>query len=364
MKVLILGGCGDMALVALEALASEEGVKRVTIADLNEDKARSIASEMGDRFIATRVDAMNHGEVVAIMKAHDVTLCFVGPFYIFEKRLAQAAIEAGVPYVSISDDYDAYLDVITLEEAAAKKGVKILTGFGNSPGITQVLAKKGYQSMDDPRKINVHWAAGPNEAVGPANIKHVLHILSGETLQWIGGREVAVKTGTGKKMVDFPEPIGTIPAVYTGHAESVSLPRNLPGLEEVTLHGGVNPPWIFSLAYLLGKMGLTTTHARRERLTRMLVPLLGLFAATGPDRSVFRIDVYGNDKGKPVHRYYTGVGHIAFITSIPAVTAAMWLLKGVWDDLPGGVYSAERICDPDPFLDELARRGVELHYHE
>ena len=149
-----------------------------------------------------------------------------------------------------------------------------------------------------------------------------------------------------------------------GTQKSQEVGDELPGLEEVTLHGGVNPPWIFSLAAFLGNLGLTTTHARRERMTKMLVPLLGLFAATGPDKSVFRIDVYGSDKGRPVHRHYTGVGHIAFITSIPAVTAAVWLLKGIWDDLPGGVYSADRICEPDPFLDELARRGVELHYHE
>lgn len=365
MKVLVLGGAGDMAQVALTELGKEEGVSRVTIADLNLKKAESLASEQGEKFQATKVDGMDHNGLVRLMKEHDLALGYIGPFYIFEKRIAKAAIEAGINYVSICDDYDAYLEVITLDKEAKEKGVKILTGFGNSPGITQMLAKKGYLSMEKPRRINIGWAAGSNEPIGETNLIHFFHIFNSTTLQWLEGKETKVKTGEGRKVVEFPPPIGKLPVYYTGHAESVSIPRNLEGLEEVTLHGGVQPPYIIRIVKLFSRLGLISNHNRRRIAAKVITRIQGIFKMGGADRSVFRIDVYGEDKGKDCHHYYTGVGHIALITSIPTVTAALWIGEGKFAHKPGGVYSPEKLLDdPEPYLLELARRGVEMHYYE
>lgn len=241
MKILLLGGCAEMAAPLIPRLLAAADVELVTLADLNEERVRRLA-ENEPRLAASCVDACDSAAVVEMMRGHDLAISYIGPFYRFERILAHAAIKAGRPYVSICDDYDAYLDVITLDAEARDKGVKILTGFGNSPGITQILAKKGYISMAEPRRINVHWCAGSAESVGPSNLAHLFHIFHGTTLQWMEGREVRVKTGRGRKVVEFPPPVGKNPVYYTGHAESVSLPRNLPGLSEVTLHGGVKPP--------------------------------------------------------------------------------------------------------------------------
>lgn len=365
MKVLVLGGAGDMAKAAFTELGKEECVNSVTIADLNVKKAEALAIEQGEKFHSARVDGMDHNGLVELMRQHDVAIGYIGPFYIFEKRISQAAIEANINYVSICDDYDAYLEVITLEEEAKKKGIKILTGFGNSPGITQMLAKKGYLSMEKPRRINICWAAGSNEPIGPTNLMHFFHIFNNTTLQWLDGKETKVRTGEGMKVVEFPEPIGKLPVYYTGHAESVSIPRNLKGLEEVTLHGGVQPAYIIKIVKLFNKLGFLSNHKRRKITANIISKVQGIFKVGGADKSVFRIDVYGEDKGKDCHHYYTGVGHIASLTSIPATTAALWVTEGKFDNKPGGVYSAERLLDdPEPFLNELTRQGVKMHYYE
>lgn len=365
MKILVLGGAGDMARDALDELAKEGAVQEVTIADLNLEKAEQEASRRDSRFRACRLDAGEHSQVVNLMRGHAIALGFAGPFYYFERRLAQAALEAGIPYVSIADDYEAYLDVLTLDESARAQGVHILTGWGNSPGITQALARKGYNSMDEPRRINVHWAAGSNEAAGPANLTHLFNIFHGTTLQTIRGREVQVPTGGGRKLVRFPFPMGDLPVYYTGHAESVSIPRNLEGLSEVTLHGGVQPAYIPLLIMALDKTGLFSTHARRKKAAEFFYKIESIFGAGGLDKSVGRVDVYGLDKGTTVHRTYTYIGHIGQITSIPCAVAALWELSGRFRKAPGGVYSPERLLeDPDPFLAEIMRRGVEIFFHE
>lgn len=365
MKILVLGGAGDMARDALDELQKEKSVKGVTIADLNQARAEQEARRRGEWFSAARLDAGDHGRVVAMMQQHDIVLGFAGPFYYFEKRLAQAALEAGKPYISIADDYEAYLDTITLDEQARQKGVHILTGWGNSPGITQALARKGYNSMEDPRRINVHWAAGSNEAAGPANLTHLFNIFHGTTLQTIRGQEVRVPTGGGRKVVRFPFPMGDLPVYYTGHAESVSLPRNLKGLTEVTLHGGVQPSYIPLLLMLLDKTGLFNTHESRKKAANFFYKIESLFGAGGLDKSVGRVDVYGYHKGKTAHRTYTYIGHIGQITSIPCTVAALWEFTGRFKDAPGGVYSPERLlADPDPFLADIMQRGVEIFFYE
>jgi len=365
MKICVLGGCGDMARVALNILAQEEDVSSITIADINISKAQEISATLGPKFTARFVNAKEKSSIIDAVKNHNVALGFIGPFYMFEHDIIDACIEAKVPYVSICDDYDAYLSAITLNDKAKEAGLTIIAGLGNSPGITNLLAKKGYLSLDKPERIEINWAGGSNEDIGPANVKHVLHIFSGYTLQWRDGKEVKIKTGTDKKIVEFPEPMGKLPVYITGHAESVSIPRTLPNLKYVSLHGGIHPPYIAKLATFLGRLGLSNTPKKREILTKILLPLvnLGIFSKGGVDKSVFRVDVYGEKNGKQVHYHYSGVGHIAEITSIPAVEGALMIARGELNK--PGVHSAESAIDNvDDFLQRLKNRGVTLYYFE
>ncbi|MCP4643705.1 MAG: hypothetical protein GY851_24880 [bacterium] len=366
MKVLFIGGAGDMARSMIDLMREETVFERVTLADLDGAKAAAIADEAGPPFASVGLDIMDRPALVAEMKRHDITVNYAGPFYRFERPAAEAAIEAGVDYISIADDYDAYLSVADLEDAAKAAGVRIMTGFGNSPGLTQILALKGCQSMDAPKGVAVNWAGGANEAVGESNILHVLHLMSGETLQWRDGHEEYVPCARGRKMVDFPQPIGRIPTWYTGHAESVTLPRNVPGLEYVSVHGGASPPFDFHLVAFLARLGLTKTHERRVRVLNLFRPILPWFQSKrAPDKSAGRVEVWGTHEGREKKVYATYVGHIAFITSCPCLQTLIWKHRGAFDQFPGGVYAPERLIDdPGQFLDELGERGVEMEWPE
>lgn len=361
MRMCVLGGCADMAVPLLKRLAADSDVDGVVLADLNVKKARALAAQYGVRFEAAYCNAEVPETVIAAMKDCAVAISYIGPFYRFEKPMASCAIEAGIPYVSIADDYDAFLDVLTLDDKAREANVKILTGFGNSPGLTQILARKGYNEVPSPFSIRVNWCAGSSESVGASNLMHLFHIFNGTTLQWMDGHEVRVKTGDGRKWVDFPPPVGATWVYYTGHAESVTLPRNLPGLTEVTLHGGVKPNYIVGLIKFLSSLGLFTTHARRARLAQWFHRIEGLFSSPGLDKSVGRVEVFGKEGNTTLGKHFLYAGHIAEITSLPAYVAAKWMAAGRFDSVPGGVYSPERLLEqPDAFLDELKALGVEM----
>lgn len=358
MDAIILGGCADMAVPLKRWLAADGEVRSVTLADIDEAKARKQAAELGPKFQAAFFDAENPAGAAELMRGKDVALSFVGPFYRFEEPMARAAIEAGTDYVSICDDYDAFLKVRELDARAREAGVRVLTGFGNSPGLTQILARKGRERLGGAEAIDVYWCAGSAEAAGPSNLAHLFHIFNGTTLQTVDGKEVRVKTGTSKRVVEFPSPIGKAAVYFTGHAESVSLPRTFPDLKRASLRGGVKPGYIVGLVKAMSALGLLATHKRRMALARFFHRVEGAFAGPGMDKSVGRVEVFAAN-GRLT--WFTYVGHIAELTSAPAYVAAKRLASGKFEGVPGGVYSAERLLeDPDPFLAELRALGVEI----
>jgi hypothetical protein len=72
--------------------------------------------------------------------------------------------------------------------------------------MTNLLAKKGAQAMDQPRRIHISWFGGADDASGYANFRHAIHIFCDRVPSFEGGREIMVRAGGGKRMVDFPLP--------------------------------------------------------------------------------------------------------------------------------------------------------------
>ena len=94
MKFLVLGGCADMAMPLLKRLHEDDAVSGVMLADLDEAKAKRLAEAYGGKFTGIFCDATDAPCVVSLMRGYDVAVCYVGPFYRFERALAACAIEA------------------------------------------------------------------------------------------------------------------------------------------------------------------------------------------------------------------------------------------------------------------------------
>jgi len=70
MKIIVLGGAGDMGSRAVEDLAASEDVRRVTIADRNVTAAHEIAARIGNQGAEVdvqRIDANDHQGLVDAM---------------------------------------------------------------------------------------------------------------------------------------------------------------------------------------------------------------------------------------------------------------------------------------------------------
>jgi len=83
MKIIVLGGAGDMGSRAVEDLAQAEGIEQVTIADRNLEVAHQIAGRLqkGKAKVDVKsVDGNDHNGLVDAMRGYDVAASALGPF--------------------------------------------------------------------------------------------------------------------------------------------------------------------------------------------------------------------------------------------------------------------------------------------
>lgn len=362
MRILVLGGTGDMGRRAALELSRSPDVEKVTVAGRTLAKAEAVAASLGPRGQAAAVDVRDEAALVTAMRGHDVVAGAMGPFYLFEKPVARAAVAARVPYVSICDDHDAVEALFALDGEAQAAGVTVLTGVGWTPGLTNVMARRAASQLDEAREVHVAWIGSGAASGGEAVILHVLHIVTGSVPTFRGGRREMVPAGTGRKDVAFPPPIGRRPVWHVGHPEPVTLPRYMPRLREVTLRGGLVEPMLNRLAFGVARLGLTRHEGTRRRLAR-------LFSRMGPlFQKVFRqvypaaahVEVAGIKEGRPARLVLTAVAPMADLTGIPLAVAALMMGRGQIPRTGVIAPEAEGAIPPDEFLAEVQERGISV----
>ncbi len=362
MKIIVLGGAGDMASRAVRALAAEPEVMAVTVADCNLAAAERLATELGQKVSAVWVDANDHDALVRIIRGHNAAASGIGPFYRYEAKLAWAAIEAGVPYVSLCNDYDGAQAVLELDAAAKAMGVTVLTGLGWTPGLSNLLARKGAAQFDLADEINVAWGSSASDSEGFAVILHTLHIFTGRVPSFQRGRLVKVQAGSGKEVVLFPPPVGRVNCYHLGHPEPVTLPRYLPSVRTVTLKGGLSEQPLNDLAIWLARLRLTDTPAKKDTLGKIIkatLPALSKLGEAEEPCSAVRVDVGGWTNGVYGQVSYGAAAHMAELTGLPLAIGTLMLARGQVH-MPG-VVAPEACLEPEPFLSELETRGVPIY---
>lgn len=361
-EIAVLGGAGDMGSRAVAELAYSGSVSRLTVIDRNRAAGEALARQLAAapaNIVVQDVDAMDHQALVEVLRGHDVVASALGPFHVFEARAAAAALDAGVDYASICDEWEAAEEVFTrFGERAAREGRIVLTGLGTSPGITNVGVRYLAQGLDRIQRADIHVYQPLDGGGGEAVVRHMLFIMSGSVAVWRGGRRVMVAACSEEREVELPR-FGRMRLWNMGHSEPLTIPRYFPQIENVGFFMGFGR----GSGLLVGpaRRGWWQRPRLREWAVRALVALERTTRRRSPAPGAVRIDVEGTVDGRPVHRMVCGVGEMRQATGISLAIGTLMLAKRQLTTEGGGVHAPEGCIDPQAFIRALRRSGIEAY---
>jgi len=265
-RIVVMGGAGGVAQMAVEALTVFDTFSEIVVADLNEQAAREVVLRLADeRLSAMPVDASSPASLARALEGADVVLNCVGPFYRFGPPILRAAIDAGVDYVDICDDLAPTRLMLELNEEAKAKGVKALIGMGNSPGLANVFVKMVADGfLDQVESVDIMHIHGGEPTEGAAVIKHRIHAMLNDVPLFIDGAFVHVRQleASGAEYTVDTEfrNVGTYPVYPYPHPETITLPMHIKGLKRATNLGVIFPLSYFKLTQEMVRVGACSTE--------------------------------------------------------------------------------------------------------
>ncbi len=370
MKIVALGGCGQEGSTAVQALLKDEQISDIVVADIDLERAEKFVHECQDaRVSALQVDVTKRAELQSAIVGADVVANFVGPYYRFGRDTLRTAIECGVNYVDINDDTDATETCLDLSPKAEEAGVTAVVGLGASPGLSNVLARKGYDLLDHAETIDIRWQVSLSDVdqdAGPsAALLHFLHAIHGSVPQFIDGALTDVPAYSGEEIVEFRS-IGAQKAFFTAHPEPWTLSRVLPGLSRVTCKGGVAGldeivPALQALDLTSGaslEIGGLTIGLRQLALA--LLERLPVPGDLPPPMSGLMVSVSGtlNDEPATYRAEVMAPARMTLLTGLPTAAGIALLARGQVKKV--GVHPPETAFEPSAFLAQVEAHGVTI----
>ncbi len=373
MKVIVLGS-GKIGSIMAREFASSVDDAMVTMADINEGRAKSAASAiLGADWIT--IDTTDYEDLVEKIRGYDMVLGALPGDYGYMS--IRAAIEAGANMVDISYTVE---DPLDLDAAAKEKGVTVVPDCGVAPGLSNILVGYAASRLDTVKTAHFMVGGIPEKPVPPLGytITWSADGLVDEYVRDVSiikdGEKVTVPALSGLEEIEFPG-VGTLESFYTdglrtladsiegvesmwektlrypGHVEKVRLLRDLGFFDDKpvkTLVGEVSPKYVTARLF-----ERTLWMPEIGDLLAMRIEVSGQLG--GEEKSyVYRLVDYFNHE--------TGVSAMARTTGYTAAIVAAMLAKG--KIVEKGVLTPESLArDPDfteGVIAELGKRGVKV----
>ena len=251
-----------------------------------------------------------------------------------QPTIARQLVRAGCHVISTADDPDAIDRLLSLDPIAVERGSTVVAGAAYSPGVSTVLAAYLASQLTEVSTITTaQFGTG-----GPTCARQHHRAMSTAALEVHDRRLRVARSGTGRELVWFPEPIGAADCYRAGLAEPVLLYRTFPDVDRIESRQAAT---------------------RRDRLTARL-PMMrpphpeGLIGAV-------HVEVRGRIDGRVEHRAMAATAPQAW--GAAAMAAALCREMAERDDsnqqIKGGVQSAAQFGNLVSLLQHVSN-GVRL----
>jgi lysine 6-dehydrogenase len=376
MKMLVLGAGLQGCATAFDLLQIP-AVTQVTIADLHPERlAPFLAPYEGTaRLKAVKLDVKDLPAVTALMRGHTSVMSAI-PYY-FNAPMAACAVEAGCHFADLGGNTEIVFEQKKLHAAAAAKGLSVIPDCGLAPGMVNILAAEGIRRLDKTEKVKIFVGGLPRHPEPPLNYQ-IVYSLEGAldyytTTSWIlrGGKRTPVDALSELEPVVFPEPVGTLEAFHTAGGVS-TMPFSYEGKVDVMEYKTLRYPGHVAIMRPIRELGLLD-NTPIDVKGQQVVPRDVFIAAATPkllkpkaeDLVALRVEASGTKGGKPASVAWQLVDYKDTARNISAMMrttgyslAITGLMQADGRVAKKGVHTPDEAMPYQPYVDELARRGV------
>ncbi len=373
MRALVLGGAGAVCEETVRDLSKFSLFEEIVVADINLQKVRRLIDELDDeRLVAIRFDADDYQAMLRLFPDFDVVVN--GLPYRYDLSVNKACVECGVNGLDLSSSDPQF----ELHEQAVEKEMIFIPGVGATPGITNMMARRAADVLDQIDEIDIAFAAFRCLAPAPGLLQTTLWEFNPEeperqAVYYEHGSWHPAPPLSGEKIVQFHEHIGAQRVYLVPHDEVNTLPASFPGLKRVAVRGCF-PPHVMELMGVLMRNGLLSS--RKVLIGDMEIPSIeAIRALLGSNPASFENDIWGyglvlEASGVRNGRIATCVyrshhppasewgGKSAYFKNvgIPLSIGAILIAQGKVSHR--GVLPPEVCLPPYEFFEALAQRGI------
>jgi len=392
-KVLIIGAGGVGGVVAHKAAMETQAFSEVMLASRRIGPVENIAAqiqEMHGRTIKTaQVDADDVPALTKLIEQFGPKLVVNVALPYQDLHIMDACLNAGVDYLDTAN-YEP-LDVAKFEyswqwayqERFAKAGRMALLGSGFDPGVTNVFCAYVQKHLLD----EVHYVdivdcnGGSHGKAFATNFNPEINIreITARGRYWESGEWKETDPLSVSTMFDYPG-VGERRSFLLYHEELESLAKNLKGLKRIRFWMTFGESYLKHLEVMqnIGITRIDEVEFEGKKIVpikflRALLPDPASLAANYSGKTSIGCLCEGIKDGKKKRFFiYNICDHaetfkevraqaVSYTTGVPAVTGAVMMATGQWKG--AGVFNMEQM-DPDPFLADVAKRGLPWHVEE
>ncbi|MBM7552226.1 saccharopine dehydrogenase family protein [Thalassobacillus pellis] len=378
MKIAVLGS-GLMGKEAARDLCQSPGVTKVTLADIDKEKAEKVVKQLDSPILsAASLDAGNEQELGDFISNYDVIINAL--FYSFNEIVAKKAIDAGVHSVDLGGHIGHMTDrVLKLKDKANAAGVTIIPDLGVAPGMINILSGYGAGKLEKLKAIRLYVGGIPVQPEPPFEYNHVFSMegvfdhYTDPSLIIRNGMKQEIPSLSEIEKVYFDR-FGPLEAFHTAGGTS-TLSHSFPQVETLE-YKTIRYPGHAEKFKLLVDLNLTRNDyfvdikgrnvSPREVFLKVLDPIVDL--KDKDDAVLLRVKVTGEKDGLTETFSYEMTTFKDRTNNVTAMARATANTISVVAQMLGngtitkrGVYPPEQIVPGNNYIAEMAKRGVTIH---
>jgi saccharopine dehydrogenase-like NADP-dependent oxidoreductase len=358
LTILVLGGYGGTGKLFCRYLLKDTGAN-VIVAGRRLEKAEEFAAKLKAEFPPERISARraDASDAESLRTAFDDIdfLLVAATTANRAKQVAEAALEAGIDYLDIYFQQDAWPALETLKERIKQAGRCFITQAGFHPGLPAAFVRKGAQYFDRYDKAIVAFSMNA-KIDRPESVYEIVDAVADYKPEFYqNGRW---KTGTYKDSIkiDYGSRFGVRTSMPFDLIEIKPLPELFSLQETGVFTTGFN--WFID--YLVFPLMMLSQMMKKGSLRHFWARVFtfGINTFSGPEEGVaFLLDAEGEKDGQQqTVRIFAGHGSAYDFTVIPVIAC----LKQYFDGsiCRPGLWMMGHLVDPDRLFVDMEKLGV------